>query len=377
VIVFRDVTENKLFQEERQEVEKLRILARSHQEWQATFDAITDLISIHDRDHNIIKANRAFRRYYGLTPEMLPCRKCYDLIHEQDQPIVDCFNREVSHSRIPLTREYHDSVRGKIWQLSVFPYLSPDGEFAFCIRIAKDITKRKEDEMKLILSDRLAALGQMAAGIAHEINNPLATISACAEGLQRRLAQDQCDIHLLRNYLGIIEEEVSRCTSITTNMLSFVRRSPGRKEGLNLNYVLDRTVEMIGYQGRLKHVQVLRNYADPLPAVYGNDGEMRQVFLAMIVNALDAMEDKGDLVLETAQCGDQVTVRITDSGPGIPPEIMGQMMDPFFTTKHGQGGTGLGLSIANRIITDLGGKIEVSSIPEEGSTFLILLPIQE
>ncbi|MBN2432534.1 MAG: PAS domain S-box protein [Acidobacteria bacterium] len=376
VIVFRDVTENRIFQIERQEMEKLRILARSHQEWQATFDAITDLISIHDQEHNILKANRAFMEYYKLTPDEVPCRKCYDLIHEQDQPIADCFNREVRHGDMPVTREFRDSVKGKVWQLSVFPYKSPDGEFAFCIRIAKDITERKDNEMKLILSDRLAALGQMAAGIAHEINNPLATISACAEGLQRRIVHDEYQADLFGSYLGIIEEEVARCTAITTNMLSFVRRSPDSEEGLNLNYILDRTIEMVGYQGRLKRVKVMRNFADPLPAVSGNEGELRQVFLAIVVNALDAMADRGTLAVETTHKSGTVCVAIHDSGPGIPAEVQGRIMEPFYSTKHDRGGTGLGLSIASRIITDMQGRIEVRSVPGEGASFLIHLPVQ-
>jgi len=375
VIVCRDVTENRMFQIDRQEMEKLRILAHSHQEWQATFDAITDLISLHDRDHNIVKANRAFMEYYNLTLDEIPCRKCFDLVHDQQQPIADCFSLEARSREMPLTREYRDTVKGKVWQLSVFPFRSPEGEFAFCIRIAKDITERKENEMKLILSDRLAALGQMAAGIAHEINNPLATISACAEGLQRRIVHDEYQADLFGSYLGIIEEEVARCTAITTNMLSFVRRSPDNKEGLGLNHILDRTLEMVGYQGRLKRVKVMRNFADPLPAVSGNEGELRQVFLAIVVNALDAMDDRGTLAVETGYDNDTVWAAIHDSGPGIPDDVQARIMEPFYTTKHGRGGTGLGLSIASRIITDMQGRIEVRSVPGEGASFLIHLPV--
>jgi len=129
----------------------------------------------------------------------------------------------------------------------------------------------------------------------------------------------------------------------------------------------------VGYQGRLRNVQVLKRYGSDLH-VRGNEGELRQVFLVLVINALDAMANKGTLTVETGAQGSGIGVRISDTGPGIPPENMQRIFQPFYTTKTDTGGTGLGLSIAHRIIANHLGSIEVSSGPEQGATFAITLP---
>jgi two-component system cell cycle sensor histidine kinase/response regulator CckA len=247
--------------------------------------------------------------------------------------------------------------------------------------IVRDITDEKEKEMQLIMTERLAALGQMASGIAHEINNPLATIAACAEGLLNRIRKGRPDPGLLENYLGIISEEVIRCKGITTSMLSFVRKVDYEKKEVDINEVLDKTIELIGFQGRFKEVTVTKHYGLKM-TVRGIEGELKQVFLAIIVNALDAMEDRGSLVFDTEViCPDPgekkrefIYIRIRDSGPGIPRELSNRIFDPFFTTKGEKGGTGLGLSIVHKIIKDHNGSVTVTSDSGAGTTFTITLP---
>jgi two-component system NtrC family sensor kinase len=234
------------------------------------------------------------------------------------------------------------------------------------------------------MSERLAALGQLASGIAHEINNPLATIAACSEGLLNRIESGKQDPELLENYLQIITEEVIRCKGITTSMLSFVRQTAYEKKDIDINAVIDRTLELIGFQGRLREVEVVKNYKGAL-TVRASEGELRQVFLAIFVNALDSMGDRGALTIETGTFrqdsspetgpeSDYVFIRISDTGTGIPAEMMGRIFDPFFTTKVKEGGTGLGLSIALEIIKDHGGEISVDSVKGRGAAFTITLP---
>jgi len=158
-------------------------------------------------------------------------------------------------------------------------------------------------------------------------------------------------------------------------MLSFVRKTDNEKKGVNINEVLDRTIEMITFQGRLKDVVYLRNFQTEMPQVQGNEGEMRQVFLATIVNALDAMQDKGTLTIETRTDGNVVLVKISDTGHGIPAGLMNRIFDPFFSTKSEKGGTGLGLPIAKKIIEENHGEIDVISEEGKGATFTITLPI--
>ena len=198
------------------------------------------------------------------------------------------------------------------------------GEPVRMIGTIQDITGKKEREIQLIMSERLAALGQISSGIAHEINNPLAAIAACAEGLLNRIKKGRFEKEIFRNYLDIITQEVSRCKGITTSMLSFVRETTYQKKDIDINYILDKTMELIGFQGRLKNVSVRKKYDGPLIA-YGSEGELRQVFLAVVLNALDAMENKGTLTLETGIYnskdegeteGRSVFVEISDTGRG-------------------------------------------------------------
>jgi PAS domain S-box-containing protein len=323
-------------------------------------------------------------RIFGLTPQEFGAT--YDdfltLVHPEDREYV--------------RRAVQDALTGKTYTIEhrimltdgTMRFVYEQGEISFSesgeptrmLGIVQDITDKKEKEMQLIMSERLAALGQMASGIAHEINNPLATIAACAEGLLNRTKKGQMNPELFENYLKIIDEEVQRCKGITTSMLSFVRKAAYEKKNVDLNHILDKTLELIGFQGRLKDVEVIKQYRGKL-TTRGSEGELQQVFLAIVTNALDAMEDKGSLEFATwispdGPTGRQTTIyiKISDTGPGIPPELTAKIFDPFFTTKADKGGTGLGLSIAHKIIKDHKGSIVVTSERGKGATFTITLP---
>ena len=327
----------------------LDVVSRSQKEWQDTFDSITDMISIVSKDFTILKANKAFSAYYGFKPEDVLNKKCYELVHNGDSPIPNCPHLTTIADNKSSGDEMYDQRTGRTFSIFTFPYNSPEGEAIGSIHVMRDVTDDKEKEMRLITSERLAALGQMASGIAHEINNPLASIAGCSEGLLSRVRKGQCETALFESYLSIIQEEVFRCKSITTAMLSFVRKTTYEKKEINLAESLDKTIEIIGFQGRLKDIEIVRKYQEQMPLIHGNEGELRQVILAVVTNALDAMQDRGTLTIETGVREDGVAIRISDTGNGIPPEIINRIFDPFFTTKSERGGTGLGLSIARKI----------------------------
>ena len=376
--VARDITERKHSEQEREKLisdlrAAFKMISTSHKEWQETFDSITDMIAILDKDFSIVKANKAFAGYFGFHPRDIIHRKCYEFYHRSAAPLPGCPHAKTLADRQPASQEMLDEKTNKIFQVKTFPYLSPDGEIIGSIHVSRDITDEKDRETRLIMSERLAALGQMASGIAHEINNPLASIAGCSEGLLSRIKKGQCDYKLFETYLNIIQEEIFRCKSITTSMLSFVRKTTYEKKKVVLGEMLDKTVEIISFQGRLKGVKIERTYRE-MPEVQANEGELRQVFLAIVTNALDAMEDKGTLSLETGVTGNNAFVRIGDTGPGIPGDNTSRIFDPFFTTKAERGGTGLGLSIARKIIHNHNGTIEVSSEQGRGTSFTILLP---
>lgn len=353
----------------------LKQVSQSRKEWLETFDSITDMISIIDKDYRIIKANRAFAEHFGLQPKEVINKKYYELLNEIDSPMTGYPQTITLNEDRPVSYEAVDKKTNKVLLVSVFPYFSPEGELYGSIQIIKDVTEEKEKEMRLIMNDKLAALGQMASGIAHEINNPLASIAGCAEGLLNRLRKEQFDAVLFENYLRIIEEEIMRCKDITTAMLSFVRENINEKTYINLNVILDKTLEIIGFQGRLREVELIRNYKKDIFPIQSSESKLRQVLLAIITNALDAMEDRGILTVETGSDKETEFIKITDSGPGIPSEYIGRIFDPFFTTKSKKGGTGLGLSIANKIMADLNGRINVTAEEGEGTSFKIILPI--
>jgi signal transduction histidine kinase len=227
-----------------------------------------------------------------------------------------------------------------------------------------------------MMTERLASLGQMASGVAHEINNPLASIAGCTEALRNRVRNNRCETATCEEYFTIILDEIRRCKNITTSMLSFVRTSSYEKKEIVLHELIDKTIEMMGFQGRLADVEIVRDYAGATPLFSVNEGELRQVLLIILTNALDAMEDRGTLEITTRVREESVVLKIADSGGGIPEQDIKKIFDPFFTTKSHRGGTGLGLSIAHKIILNHGGAIHVSSRGEQGSDFTIDLPFR-
>ena len=364
----------------RQLNEQFTLLSRSQKEWQETFDCIADPIVIMASDCTVLRANRAFKQTFKEAFKELPPasedgvinKKCSDLFGTCLVP--DCPHKKSLRDRTVVTQEIHGEKTGKMFNVSIFPYYSQEEDLTGSVAVLKDITERKENEMRLIMNERLAALGQMASSVAHEINNPLGTIAASTEGLIKRVREKRFDPAFFENYLRIIEEEVGRSKGITDSMLSFVRMTTDVKREMNINEVLEKTIELIGFLGRLKDIVVLRKFQTEMPEVKGNEGEWRQVFTSVINNALDAMEDHGTLTLETEVEGNYIVIKITDTGPGIPSHVINRVFDPFFSTKLEKGGTGLGLSIASEIVKENGGKIDVTSEEGRGTTFTISLP---
>ncbi len=378
--IVRDITERQRAQAEQesliqQQQDLLNKISVSRRQWLATFDSITDMISIQDMDATIIKANKAFARYFGLD--------IVDVLNKNYWEFFDCtamrapdIPEKLSLSEWrPTVAEFSDPASGKILRFSIFPYYSITGELVGTVHVARDITEERDREMRLILSERLASLGQMASGIAHEINNPLATIAGCSEGLMNRVKQGRIDSELFENYLTTIQEEVMRCKSITTGMLAVVRNSSYATKNVDMHELIDKTVELIVFQGRLRDVEVVKNYtAHPLQ-LHGSEGELKQAILAILTNALDAMQERGMLQIGTEITEQDAVISIRDTGPGIAEEHMRRIFDPFFSLKLDSGGTGLGLSIANRIINNHNGRITVDSIVGKGATFSIVLPL--
>jgi len=233
------------------------------------------------------------------------------------------------------------------------------------------VTDRAELEQRLVQADKLSSIGLLAAGVAHEVNTPLAVISTYAQMLAKQVADDSQKSVLLDK----IAKQTFRASEIVNSLLNFSRTSGASFGHIGLNRVIQETLSLLDHQLQKSGISVKIDLDPNLPLVYGNAGKLQQVFLNLFLNARDAMVAGGALEVRTWVDSSGVRVEVTDSGQGIPPEHLHRIYDPFFTTKAARKGTGLGLSVTYGIIQEHGGSIEVSNRPAGGARFRLELPL--
>jgi len=239
----------------------------------------------------------------------------------------------------------------------------------------------KMDELnaQLMQSDKMAALGKMAAGIAHEINNPIAVIGEKAGWMRDLLSDEEFrkseNLDEYQKSIEKIEEHVERIRKIVHNMLGFARRMEPHLDEVNVNAVLDQTMELLKNHARINNIEVHRDLAPDLPVIASDQSQMQQVFLNLINNAIDAIGRDGNIKLASRRSGRFLEIDVQDDGPGIPKAQLSRIFDPFYTTKQRGQGTGLGLSISHNIIDRMGGEIRVHSAEGKGTTFTVRLPV--
>jgi signal transduction histidine kinase len=267
---------------------------------------------------------------------------------------------------------------GRHFRLSRIPMRLNGDEITHVITIGEDVTESRRTQSQIMQSEKLAAVGQLAAGVMHEINNPLATISACVaaiDGLIGQLTPQQKAG--VEEYLEIIDKEVDRCTRIVDGLLDFSRPKGKTKGKVALNALVDETLFLLKHHQWFKRLKLNRVLDPSLPTTAGNAEQLTQVLMALMLNAVDAMDDRGTLTVRTGRNpnrADEVWVEIEDNGIGIPRAEQSKIFEPFYTTKPPGRGTGLGLSICYGIVEDHRGRIEVDSQPGRGSTFRVYLP---
>lgn len=234
--------------------------------------------------------------------------------------------------------------------------------------------------LQLFNAAKLASVGEIAAGVAHEINNPLAIIyeeAAMMEDVFDPQFEQELDLSDFRERLGVIKEAALRGRNITGKLLAFARRHDPDPEATDINSLLDRALQVKEIDFKVSNIEVIRDYGSNLPQVMVNPNQMDQVLLNLLNNARDAMEKGGKLSIRSRCQEGWVSIHVKDTGRGMSPEVMGKIFFPFFTTKGVGKGTGLGLSISYGIIESLGGRIEVKSEEGKGTTFTIFLPVHE
>ena len=353
--------------ERRRTEEKLRLI----------FDSIAEGITVTNLDGTIVQLNQAMVGMHGYdSKQELVGRNILELVAEID------YARAKENLKRALEAEYIKDL-GYIFltkegrkfdvELSATVLRDASGEAIGFIFISEDITERKRAEEQLLVTDRLASIGELASGIAHELNNPLTSVIGFSQLLLGRDIPDD-----IREDVKVIYSEAQRAAEVMKNLLIFARRHAPAKQLVNINSIIEKVLTLRAYEQRVENIQVITHLAPDLPETMADYFQLQQVFLNIIINAEHFMLEthkRGTLTITTQRVGSTIKASFTDDGPGIAKENLGHLFDPFFTTKEVGRGTGLGLSICHGIVTEHSGRIYAESESGKGATFVVELPI--
>jgi PAS domain S-box-containing protein len=378
--------------------QKFRI---SEERYRLSFENATDVIYTIDNDLNVLTVSPSMERILGYKPQ--------DFI---GRPVSDLGNILTPESFEQAIADISSILKGDTILAALYRFIAKDGTIKYgevsgspvmrggkiigLISIARDITDRKQAEeearkysAELIEKDeelramtqqlwqaaKLATMGELSASIAHELNNPLATVSLRIGSLQERMVADNHD----RRDLEIIAQEVERMSNLVANLLQFSRRSRPQISTVDLCEEIEKTLELIHYHLRKNNISIMRQFASDVPRIHADRQQLRQLFLNLFTNASDSMPRGGTLTIRVTAPPEskQVIMEVADTGTGIPPEILPKVAEPFYTTKPDGKGTGLGLAICRRIVKEHNGTFDLVSegIPGKGTTARISLPV--
>jgi two-component system NtrC family sensor kinase len=368
--ISRDVTERKRAEE---------ALRQSEERYRTILEEMEDSYFEVDLAGNLTFVNSSACRHLGYSREELTGMSYKSFTAEEHiKSVFRTFN-EVYRTATPNKGFNWKIIRKdgspRFIDASVAPLQNDKGKIIGFRGVGRDITMRKKIEEQLILTDRLASIGQLAGGIAHELNNPLTAVLGFSDLL---LGRDfPADV---KEDLETINQESRRAINIVKGLLTFAREQRGEKSLVDINTIIQGALQLRSYDQRVSNIDVNAQFSPALPEVMGNGTQLQQVFMNIIINAEQAMLEthgRGKITIVTEQVGDMVRTSITDEGPGISPDLMKQLFTPFFTTREVGKGTGLSLSICHGIVTEHGGKIYAESEPGEGATFVVELPISK
>ena len=350
---------------------------------EAVLDALPVSLYVVDRDYRIVTWNRHRESgAQGIPRDIALGRNVFSVLSRYPEGQVrQEFERAFQTGEIERIEQRTSGEDGSTrhWLVSKVPMKDPEtGDVSHVITVGEDVTARVEAMHAAGRAEKLAAVGRLAAGVVHEINNPLATISACAEALEQRVEEGAFESSPatddLNEYLGLIKSEAFRCKSITTGLLDFSRLRTGDRHMLDVGEILRSSAKLVSHQNRGNRIEIELDITDDLPPVKADGGQLQQAVIALATNAIDAMPEGGMLTFRAFAQSKRVVVEIEDTGVGIPTADLSKVFEPFFTTKEVGKGTGLGLSVCYGIITDHGGRLNVRSAVGRGTTFTILLP---
>jgi len=360
--------------------ERRQIETRLHREQEFArrlVESFPDLVLALDRDGHCTFVSHRSAELLGFSSEQLTGSALSERVEPHSWKELQGFLDSIMSGRCAngstefLARRQDGEIR--LFRATASPLMNASGEIDGVIASARDITDSKRMEQQLIQNERLAAMGQMIAGVAHELNNPLTAVLGVTE-----LLRDSTPEESARKQLDIAHRQARRAAQIVQSLLAFSRPPQPRKICLNLSELIQRSLQLHEHSLRTNRITVDFSAAPDLPVVLGDTSQLTQVFLNLIVNAEQAIRearDHGQLRIRVGRAGDHVLAIFEDDGAGIPREILPRIFDPFFTTKRPGRGTGLGLSICLAILREHNGEIEAQPLPEGGSRFTISLPV--
>jgi two-component system NtrC family sensor kinase len=362
---------------------RTRELASQHNLAARIIDSLPVGLYVIDRAYRIRAWNRKREAgTQGVSREDALGREVFDVLDRQPRELLKQeFDRVFATGEIQqVEMDSQTSGEARHYRITKIPMRLEGEDISHVITIGEDVTAWRQAQQRLAQSEKLAAIGQLAAGVMHEINNPLATILACSEALGLRIADlPEADRRAQEEYLRIMDTEVQRCRRIVEGLLDFSRpKISGRRVPSDINAIIEQTLFLLKHHERFKWLTIERQLEADLPQLQADAERLVQCFMALMLNAMDAMNSRGVLTVRTRlnpHRPDEILAEFIDTGTGIRQEDLPKIFEPFYTTKPQGRGTGLGLSVAYGIVEEHRGRIEVESQMGVGTNFKVFLPL--
>lgn len=358
-------------------------LERKRRQVQAILDGIADIVAVVAPDYRIRAINNSYHTFYDVADPVGAF--CYTIFRGRKTPCPVCPLRDALKRNRVCRKNSIITIDGRNqhFAITASPLRDAEGAPGDIIVVKRDMTLEKEYQAKYYHAEKMATIGLLAAGVAHEINNPLAAISGFTQGLKRRLPKleqmvaDEALKEDYREYLDVIQKECQRCRDIVRSLLTFSPRQHTEFCRVDLNSLVDNVMRLLQHRMKQYPPETIRLALDTgLPVIRGNPPELEQVILNLVLNALDAVgSETGEITLRTrSKSRNRVVLEVVDNGRGIDADHMQKLFEPFFTTKPLGQGIGIGLSTCYTIIQAHGGEIAVDSAPGKGAVFTVILP---
>ncbi|MGN6392016.1 MAG: ATP-binding protein [Gemmatimonadales bacterium] len=350
------------------------IVRRSKEEWETAFNALAEGIALVGPRDAILRANRALAAMAGLPESELVGRSFTEAILGGSEPVAELIaSAHLGERAAPVVARLEHPAR--VLRVTAAPFAERAGRV---VLLVEDVTEQRIMEAQLIQNDKMASIGQLVSGVAHELNNPLTSIA----GLTELLLERELHPDVPREHLRVIHDQADRAGRIVRNLLTFARKGVAEKSPVDLNDVAARTALLIVYELQLHGIELVLALSPEPVVVLGDRHELQQVLLNLITNAVQAVSGLAPgaprrITIATARDDGQAVLDVRDTGPGVPPQHASSLFTPFFTTKAAGQGTGLGLSLSYGLVKSHGGVLSYEPPPEGGAEFRVVLPLHD